>query len=200
MLTLPITYRNAANIEFFEKRGYNHSYLIRLSKEMLSLRQQDLLKEQPTRNSNNSKSILVTTWHPALQSLKDIIDRSYNIIENDSHLKKVFPQKPIVAFRKMKSIKNYIVRTDILKKDTPTSSPTQSCNKCKTCNIINTDAYVTNEHNGIKIKITSGGNCRSKNIIYVARCKVHGLLYVGHSGEELRDRFNKHRYDAHKIP
>ena len=32
------------------------------------------------------------------------------------HLK-VFPEKPIIAFRKMKSIRNYIVRTDIKEAD-----------------------------------------------------------------------------------
>ena len=100
----------------------------------------------------------------------------------------------------MKSIKNHIVRTDIIKKKSSTTAPTQPCKKCKICTIINSDTHIKNEYNGASLKITSGGNCRTKNIIYVARCKVHKLLYVGHSGEELRERFNKHRYDAHKRP
>ena len=57
-----------------------------------------------------------------------------------------------------------------------------------------------NEYNGAQIKTLSEGSCRSKNVVYVARCKIHGLLYVGHSSEELRERFNKHRYDAIKRP
>ena len=187
-------------IQFFVSRGYDYSYLKSLSKDMLSLSQKELLTRQPTKKHSDSKSILVTTWHPALKSLKSILDRSYTIIENDSYLRKIFPQKPIIAYRKMKSIKNYIVRTDINKKETSTALPTLPCNKCKICKIINTDQHIKNEYNGTSFKITSGGNCRTKNIIYVARCKIHKLLYVGHTGEELRERFNKHRYDAHKRP
>ena len=100
----------------------------------------------------------------------------------------------------MKSIKNHSVRTNIIKKETSTTSPTQPCNKCKTCKIINTDPHIENVYNGASLKITCGGNCRTKNIVYVARCKIHNLLYIGHSGEELRERFNKHRYDAQKRP
>ena len=36
-----------------------------------------------------------------------------NILKRTSALKKVLPEKPIIAFCKMKSIRNYIVRTDI---------------------------------------------------------------------------------------
>ena len=166
---------------------------------MLSLNQIDILKKQQT-PKNDSKSILVTTWHPLLKPLKNIVDRSYHIIENDTYLKQIFPQKPIIAYRKMKSIKNYIVRTDINKKENKSKPSTQPCKKCKTCKIINTDTYIKNEYNGREIKLLAEGNCRTKNIIYVARCKIHGLIYVGHSSEELRERFSKHKYDAVKRP
>ena len=187
-------------IQFFIERGYDYSYLKRLSKDMLSFNRNELLRKQSVKKHSDTKSILVTTWHPALKSLKSLLDRSYSIIENDQHLRQVFPQKPIIAFRKMKSIKNHIVRTNIIKKETSTTSPTQPCKKCKTCKIINTDHHIENVYNGASLKITSGGNCRTKNIVYVARCKIHNLLYIGHSGEELRERFNKHRYDAQKRP
>ena len=193
-------YLNQSNkyIKFFIQRGYDSMYLKKLTKEMLSLSQNQLLKPKP-QSTNDSKSIFITTWHPALKSLKSIIDRSYHIIENDSHLKKIFPRKPIIAYRKLKSIKNYIVRTDINKNERKINT-TQPCNKCKICKIINTEKYIKNDYNGVQIKLSCEGNCRSKNVVYVARCKVHGLLYVGHSSEELRERFNKHRYDANKRP
>ena len=54
--------------------------------------------------------------------------------------------------------------------------------------------------NGRSVNINSGGNCKSNNVIYAARCKVHDLIYVGHTGEELSQRFSKHRYDASKRP
>ena len=46
----------------------------------------------------------------------------------------------------------------------------------------------------------SGENCRTKCIIYAARCKKCDLLYIGHTKNELRERFGKHRYDIKKRP
>ena len=57
---------------------------------------------------------MVTTWHPVLKYLSKILqEKIINILKRTSALKKVLPEKPIIAFCKMKSIRNYIVRTDI---------------------------------------------------------------------------------------
>ena len=40
---------------------------------------------------------------------------------------------------------------------------------------------------------TKGGNCKTKNTIYTARCKICSLHYVGKSTQELRGRINGHR-------
>ena len=59
---------------------------------------------------------MVTTWHSALKHLSKILQEKYHQhIEKDIYLQKVFPEKPIIAFRKMKSIRDYIVTTDINK-------------------------------------------------------------------------------------
>ena len=52
--------------------------------------------------------------------------------------------------------------------------------------------------------IKASGNCKTSDIVYVARnvarCKVCDILYVGETKDELRIRFSKHRYDAKKRP
>ena len=45
-----------------------------------------------------------------------------------------------------------------------------------------------------------GGNCRTENIVYAARCKIHGGIYIDNTGEELVERFNKHKYDTKNKP
>ena len=37
-------------------------------------------------------------------------------------------------------------------------------------------------------------------MIYAAKCLKHQKIYVGHTGECLRDRFSKHRYDIKNRP
>ena len=100
-------------LNFFIKQGYDSSKLKMLVKEMLAKTRDELLPEN-NKKSQNEKTIMVTTWHPALKHLSKILQEKYHQhIEKDIYLKKVFPEKPIIAFRKMKSIRNYIVRTDI---------------------------------------------------------------------------------------
>ena len=62
--------------------------------------------------------------------------------------------------------------------------------------LISSDETLKNIHNGKEIKKLDGGNCRTANIVYAARGKIHGDIYIGNTGEEMRDRFSKHRYDA----
>ena len=145
---------------------------------------------------------MVTTWHPALKHLSKIFEKNIsNILKRSSTLKKVFPEKSIIAFRKMKSIKN-IVRTDVNEaNDQNKPKITTSCYSCKeTCHLINSDETLKSIHNGKEIKKLDGENCRTANIVYAARCNIRGDIYIGNTGEELRENFSKHRYDAKNRP
>ena len=55
-------------------------------------------------------------------------------------------------------------------------------------------------HNWKEIKKLDGGNCRTANIVYAARCKIHGDIYIDNTEEELRERFSKNRYVAKNRP
>ena len=102
----------------------------------------------------------------------------------------------------MKSIRNYIVRTDMKEADDQKrpkiTAPWYSCRKA--CHLISSDETLENIHNGKEIEKLDGGNCITANIVYAARCKIHGDTYIGNTGEELRERFSKHRYDAKNRP
>ena len=122
--------------------------------------------------------------------------------EKNICLKKVFSEKPILAFRKMKSIRNYIVRTVIKEADDQKKPKiTTPCYSCrKTCHPIISDETLKNIHNKNEIKTLAGLNCRTANIVYAASCKIHGDIYIGDTAEELRERFSKHRYGAKNRP
>ena len=89
----------------------------------------------------------------------------------------------------MKSIRNFIVRTDIKEADgqkrPQITIPCYSCRK--TCHLISSDETLKNILNGKEIKKLDGGNCRTANIVCAARCKTHGDIYIGKTGEELRE-------------
>ena len=78
--------------------------------------------------------------------------------------------------------------------------PTQPCGKCSICKLITTTDTLTNTKSGKNVKIIAGGNCRTSDIVYAARCKICDLIYVGETGKELRTRFCDHRYDSKSWP
>ena len=67
----------------------------------------------------------------------------------------------------MKSIRNYIVRTDINKvNDQKKPKLTMPCYSCrKKCHLISNDETLKNTHNGKEIKKLDGGNCRKANVV-----------------------------------
>ena len=85
------------------------------------------------------------------------------------------------SFRNMKSIKNYIVRNRYQQGKWPKIPKiTRPCYSCrKTCHLINSNETLKNMRKGNEFKKLDGGNCRTSNIIYAARCKIHGDIYIG---------------------
>ena len=60
---------------------------------------------------------------------------------------------------------------------------------------------VTNDKLKITEKIKGTGNCKEREIIYAdLQCSKHKVLYIGHTGEQLSERFSKHRYDVKNRP
>ena len=59
---------------------------------------------------------------------------------------------------------------------------------------------IRNSKKEIEEELKDGGTCRSRNVVYAAICTKCYLIYVGHTGTELKERFSKHRYDIKKRP
>ena len=59
---------------------------------------------------------------------------------------------------------------------------------------------ITNVKLNITENIEGTGNCKEREIIYAAQCSKHKVLYIGDTGEQLSQRFSKHRCDIKKRP
>jgi hypothetical protein len=65
------------------------------------------------KNDTDTPLVFTTTHNPYMPNLKRILVKHWHYIENVPQLKQIFPQLPTMAFRKNKSIYNYIVRAKI---------------------------------------------------------------------------------------
>ena len=183
--------------DFFVKRGYSGRAVQAAINEVALLNRKDLLvdRESPTKDP---QTIFVADWHPVLNTLPTVLKRNFHIVENDPVLSNIFRTKPLVAFRRPRTIRNYVVKNDIRRERKLAGA--KKCGKCKFCHTLSTKTEITNHLKNITVKLACSGTCTSKGVIYAARCKIHNCIYVGHTGEELRTRFSKHRYDIKSRP
>ena len=178
------------------ERGYPNKIITKAFNEVKNIERTSLLLDT-SKSQRDEKVIFTCTWHPKFSELPSILKKNYHIIENDIKLSKIFQSKPTVAFRRKKSLANFLTKTDI-KHDKKLKKPTSPCGKCKICPLINQNN--TTENGNIKVKVENGEDCRSTGVIYIARCKKHSQCYIGKTSVSLAKRFSKHKYDISKRP
>ena len=105
-------YLNRAAI-FKEKllvRGYsNHEFEHAFSQVDHGLRQ-TYLQEKTRLSIKDTPLVFTTTYNPHLRGYSTALTRSWRYIEENELLKKVFPRKPILAFRRNKNLQDTLVR------------------------------------------------------------------------------------------
>ena len=156
--------------KFFIKRGYSEKSLQAMVKEVSEIKRDDLLQDKP-KEKKDPNTIFVSDWHPILRTIPSILKNNFHLIQNDSSLTKIFPTKPLVAFRRPKTIGNHVVKKDLRKEDRILGST--KCGKCKLCTVndFSTADTITNKNKNITIKLKHFGTCRTKGVIYAVRCK-----------------------------
>ena len=184
-------------IDFFVERGYKRDTLVQMLHDIAKIPRENLLTDDKS-VKEDTPVIFVCDYHPVLSRLPIILKKHHHVLQNDSKLNKIFPVPPIVSFRRSKSISGYVVhnapRNGIHTKSRNFSLKSVPCSKCKLCKHISND-LPTN----VSVK-ASGGTCKSSNVVYAAWCTKHNQIYVGQTGEQLSDRFSKHRYDIKNRP
>ena len=114
----------------------------------------------------------------------------------DSYLKEVFPEPPLVAYRKQKSIKDFLIRAKIpseLKGRPQRNIPgMKTCKKqCQLCPFVKEGRFVRSEN--VYWKIKDRVNCETANVIYLIQCEKCNMKYVGETERPLKNRIGEHK-------
>ena len=122
----------------------------------------------------------------------------------DPRLKDVFPEPPLVAYKRPNNIKDKLVRSKV----PPSNSGRprreipgmKKCNNCGVCPYVKQTKTVQATATQFKLDINSRVDCSSSNIIYLLGYKKCPQQYIGESERKLRDRFIEHKgYVNNKI-
>ncbi|XP_060137735.1 uncharacterized protein LOC132593051 isoform X1 [Zootoca vivipara] len=118
------------------------------------------------------------------------------LLDNDSSLSQALGGRPFIAYRQPPNLNQLLTHnntTTRLNMDTGT----RACNepRCQICCHIHPDNIITGPNN-IQHTISGLFNCSSSNIVYAIKCQqCPSALYIGQTGQTLRQRINRHKSD-----
>ena len=97
----------------------------------------------------------VVTFHPDIVKLSNILRENYFKIATHSDFRHTFKDPPMVAYKKVSSLKNHLVKTDINFTRSNSEQKNTKCNRprCMTCSIISTANHFTNKKTNKSIEI-----------------------------------------------
>ena len=187
-------------INFFTNRGYKRQNITSIANEVGQMNREELLasKQGSSQKENQQRVVLVITWSHKFGQIPKIIHHHYDqLIKQFPNFKQTFPEPPIVAYRRTKNIRDYVVRANHWKKNEENTTSKQKSRKphpTKIDHLMNNTNSITNMKTGHKFNVKAG-HPNDTNVIYAAECTKHNLLYTGTTGGKLSTRFSGHRSD-----
>ena len=154
----------------------------------------DLLN-QDCKTKGRNKLVCNFTYHPAYSKLKHILSEINLLLTPDAQHHKVFPEVPIVGFKRGESLKDLLVRAKVLvEKETDGKSCGCLRKHCKVCNFLEEKDTSTNKEGSDTYKIKEGlhFDCNSENVIYLITCKKCKKQYIGSCVTRFHTRFNNY--------
>ena len=134
-------------------------------------KREDLLSYRPKSESNVLPFVL--TYHSDLPKVRDIVNKHWPIIDSSSTLSEIFTERPTMAYRRPKSLRDLLVCAKLkpnMRDDEPLGK-TRPCGKarCKTCKLI-TPTQIAKSAPGATIKLRCNTSCKTTNVVYLITC------------------------------
>ena len=159
---------------------------------------QDLLsyRDKP----KNDRTPLVVTYHPCLRKLRNIVSTLQPILESDAALSSAVGGRPLLAYRQPPNLRHLLVSSKMSPNSRPTPNITVPCEvkRCKLCEHINSSQTIQGP-NGNTVMVRGAHTCASSKLIYCITCTTcPDTIYIGQTGNTLRNRLNNHKTDIRK--
>ena len=130
---------------------------------------------------------------PLSERIKRILLSNFNILSDDPQTKEIFPQPPLVAYRRDRNVRDTLVHTADRSQPGPHVG-TSPCthNRCRTCDYISRDSTLKGPQCAITIK--DAFTCQSSGLVflYAISCRRCSAVCIGETGRIFRERFHEH--------
>ena len=149
-------------------------------------------------HTQHKRSVFVTTFDPRLPNIQSIQTKHWrSMVNQDQYLSKVFPEPPMVAYKRPKNIRDMIIRAKIpilRNRHIRVQNGMKKCPKnCAACPFIKEVKCIKNGKNEWKIR--KHVDCQTSNIVYMIECQKQTcqLRYIGETIRTLKTRFLEHK-------
>jgi hypothetical protein len=180
-----------------KRRGYNDKVIESGFSKASEINRNDLLEYKEKKI--NKRVPLVLTYHPSLKKISGIVRHHWKEIENSETLAKLFPEPPVVAFRRPKCIKDILVRAAVSRPSSTVASVNHVVTSVASA-VSNCNTHTCSISRRQERRIRSFAMSIAKHLMwfYLLDCHVCGSQYVGESVQLFNKRMNGHRSDLTK--
>lgn len=165
-----------------------------LQNDLQAIRRLDRAGVLNNHNPSNQRSEMIPlflTYHPFNERIKRILLCNFNILSSHPETRAVFPQPPMVAYRRDSNLRDILVHTSDCNQSS-FQAGTSPClhARCRSCLFISSDTSVRGPQNSFVIK--KAFSCQTSGLVYCISCRHCPALYIGETGRTLRQRFGEH--------
>ena len=182
--------------QHFVRCGYPIPFIGLAFLKALNRDRSSLLRPKSKDDNESIPNILITTYNPGFKGLRTVVEKNWDLPGKSCTTRAIYREKLIGAFRKPKSLKDYLMKARLRPLTTePKSTGQNRClrpNTCRYCPKLNTDGRILCSASGRTYMSRYNVCCCSSNIIYCITCKRCGIQYVGQTKCELKVRFSAH--------
>ena len=121
------------------------------------------------RGKDSQRPVFVISFDPRLPSITNIVSRHWRTMRQDPYLAQVFPQPPLVAYKRPANIRDKLIRAKV-----PDPTPVRprrivngmkKCNNCPICPFVETGQIVKSAQSDYRVEITQCVDCHSKEMM-----------------------------------
>ena len=176
---------------FFSERGYPDSILSKALNRVQNVNRESAL--EPSASDNEERIPFTLTFHPNNLAARNVVLGNFKILQSDPETAPIFPNPPLVSFKRDRNLRNSLVRSSLPSNLEP---GTFNCSRkvCNTCPFINSKTHIRGPNGSYQVN--DHFDCTTSNIIYCITCTLCNKLYIGESGRKLGDRFREHLLDV----
>ena len=201
---------NARNLTgYYIKRGYPLKSLKNHFQRAHSFSQDQLLEVKT--KTDSIRPVMVTNFSPKNPNVTALIRDNWNIIQNTEELHTIFPELPIMGFRRLPNLRDQLTSARISyppierpirqRVFTPVCTRLGKCTYCPRIKRLDSITSFSTKRSfqcknlPPKHQIT----CELSNLVYLINCSKCGLQYIGETKRPLRQRMYEHSRSVQNI-